>query len=138
MEDDERAVAKMSKVKLEDGAANGKEIENTVTEDISGTNGVKAEEQGAGTPGSAKPRPSRKGSQRKVESEPKLFDHLPDKTEESCRKFQVIRDCLYGSKHLGSTDNDSFDCDCAEEWRKSRSTSVDPVADHDSGLTSAV
>lgn len=47
-----------------------------------------------------------------------MFDHLPNVTEESCQGFQVIRDCLYGSKHLGSTDNDALDCDCAEEWRE--------------------
>lgn len=47
-----------------------------------------------------------------------LFDHLPDATEESCKGFQVINDCLYGSKHMGASQHDALDCDCAEDWRK--------------------
>ncbi|KAI3338861.1 hypothetical protein F4824DRAFT_62829 [Ustulina deusta] len=46
-----------------------------------------------------------------------LLTDLPDVTIESCEHFQVIPDCLYGSKSLGSTDHDSLDCDCSEEWR---------------------
>ncbi len=46
-----------------------------------------------------------------------LFDHVPDATVEATSQFQVITECLYGSKHMGSSDNDAFDCDCAEEWR---------------------
>ena len=45
------------------------------------------------------------------------FDHLPDATEEATSQFQVISDCLYGSKHMGASDNDALDCDCAEELR---------------------
>lgn len=47
-----------------------------------------------------------------------LLTDLPDVTTESCEHFQVIPDCLYGSKSLGSTDHDSLDCDCSEEWRR--------------------
>ncbi|EPE10324.1 histone h3 lysine 36 methyltransferase [Ophiostoma piceae UAMH 11346] len=45
------------------------------------------------------------------------YDHLPDATEEATSQFQVITDCLYGSKRMGSSDNDALDCDCAEELR---------------------
>ncbi|KAL3953684.1 hypothetical protein ACCO45_011640 [Purpureocillium lilacinum] len=38
-------------------------------------------------------------------------------TSDSCQTFQVISDCLYGSKNLGSTDNDALDCDCREDWQ---------------------
>lgn len=49
---------------------------------------------------------------------PPLFDQLPDATEDSTRAFQVISDCLYGAKHMGSSEHDALDCDCAEEWRE--------------------
>ncbi|CAK7214102.1 histone methyltransferase set2 [Sporothrix bragantina] len=44
-----------------------------------------------------------------------LYDHLPDATAEATSKFQVIPDCLYGSKNMGLSDLESLDCDCAEE-----------------------
>lgn len=61
---------------------------------------------------------SGKASQKSIQSIPRLYSHLPDATAESCATFQVISDCLYGSKHMGSSEHDSLDCDCAEEWRK--------------------
>lgn len=61
---------------------------------------------------------SRKLSQKMPRSTPPLFDHLPNATEDACNTFQVIGDCLYGSRNMGSSDHDSLDCDCAEEWRK--------------------
>lgn len=59
----------------------------------------------------------RKASQKKVRITPQTFDHLPDVTDEACRTFQVINDCLYGSRNMGATEHDALDCDCAEEWR---------------------
>ncbi|CAK7263417.1 histone methyltransferase set2 [Sporothrix epigloea] len=44
-----------------------------------------------------------------------LYNHLPDATAEATSKFQVIADCLYGSKNMGLSDLESLDCDCAEE-----------------------
>jgi [histone H3]-lysine36 N-trimethyltransferase len=49
---------------------------------------------------------------------PALFSHLTSVTEESCATFQVISDCLYGSRHMGASDHDAWDCECAEDWRK--------------------
>jgi len=68
------------------------------------------------------PKLSRKDSQKTAARgrSPQLFDHLPDATQESYGHFQVINDCLYGSKHMGSSEHDALDCDCAEEWRKYR------------------
>lgn len=57
--------------------------------------------------------PSQMGTKRKIP----VYSDLPDSTEEACSTFQVIPDCLYGSKHMGSTDTDALDCDCPEEWR---------------------
>ncbi|AEO57992.1 methyltransferase-like protein [Thermothelomyces thermophilus ATCC 42464] len=62
------------------------------------------------------PKLSRKSSQKMARSPPPLFDHLPDATEEACSTFQVINDCLYGSRNMGSSDHDALDCDCAEDW----------------------
>ncbi|GAB0133556.1 histone methyltransferase set2 [Epichloe bromicola] len=129
MRDDEHAVGRMSRIKLEDGTANGlpeamDTAESTPVSALKASaspasiNGVKSESEGLNTPASGKPRLSRKSSQKTAEPEYQMFDHLPNVTEESCQGFQVIRDCLYGSKHLGSTDNDALDCDCAEEWRE--------------------
>lgn len=64
------------------------------------------------------PKLSRKTSQKNARGSPQLFDHLPDVTEESCSTFQVINDCLYGAKSMGSSEHEVLDCECAEEWRK--------------------
>jgi len=58
---------------------------------------------------------SRKTSQKM--RAPVLFDHLADATEEALTHFQRIKDCIYGSKHLGSHDQDALDCECSEDWR---------------------
>jgi histone-lysine N-methyltransferase SETD2 len=80
---------------------------------------VKAGSDSASTPSnSSAPRLSRKASQKNVKLTARVFDHLPDATTESCLTFQVINDCLYGSKHMGSSEHDALDCDCTEEWRK--------------------
>jgi hypothetical protein len=62
------------------------------------------------------PKLSRKASQKIVARPPQLFDHLPDATDEALTVFQVIKDCLYGSKYFGSSNHDALDCDCSEEW----------------------
>ncbi|KAJ2978550.1 hypothetical protein NUW58_g7460 [Xylaria curta] len=77
----------------------------------------KARSDSASTPdGIQPPKLSRKTSQKSSLRPTTLID-LPDVTTESCEHFKVIPDCLYGSKSLGSTDHDSLDCDCSEEWR---------------------
>lgn len=65
------------------------------------------------------PKLARKPSQKMAASRnpPPVFDHLPNATEDACSTFQVITDCLYGSRNMGSSDHDALDCDCAEEWR---------------------
>ncbi|KAI5864655.1 hypothetical protein GGS23DRAFT_561239 [Durotheca rogersii] len=77
---------------------------------------LKARSDSASTPDGHPPKFTRKTSHR-VAFRPILFGDLPDVTLESCSHFQVIPDCLYGSKSLGSTDHDALDCDCSEEWR---------------------
>ncbi|KAI0429212.1 hypothetical protein F5Y09DRAFT_265659 [Xylaria sp. FL1042] len=78
----------------------------------------KTRSDSASTPdGVLPPKLSRKPSQKLPPRPMTLLTDLPDVTTESCEHFQVIPDCLYGSKSLGSTDHDSLDCDCSEEWR---------------------
>lgn len=134
MEDDEYAAKKMGRIILEDGSPDGvvpdsdnagpvpkiEPTENGIESPARVSDGIKSRSDSVETPNSQKASKSSRKALQKAEMsrEPVLYDDLPDMTEDSCRNFQVIPDCLYGSKHLGSTDNDSFDCDCNQEWRK--------------------
>ncbi|RAL68682.1 hypothetical protein DID88_007390 [Monilinia fructigena] len=66
-------------------------------------------------PGKA-PKLSRKSLQKVIPRPPPLFNDLPDSTEEAASVFQVIKDCIYGAKHMGASDHDALDCDCPEEY----------------------
>lgn len=77
-------------------------------------------------PGKA-PKLSRKASQKVISRPPKLFDHLEDATPECVKEFQVILDCIYGSKYMGSADHEALGCDCSEDWRKLNMTSSPDV-----------
>lgn len=68
-------------------------------------------------PGKA-PKLSRKSSQKVISRLAPLFDHLADATDEAISVFQLIKDCIYGSKYMGYSEHDALDCDCSEEWRK--------------------
>ncbi|RKF78993.1 Histone-lysine N-methyltransferase, H3 lysine-36 specific [Golovinomyces cichoracearum] len=60
------------------------------------------------------PRIFQRGSTRTT---PLLHD-LPDVMDEAVSSFQVIKECIYGSKYMGSSgDHDALDCDCSEEWK---------------------
>ena len=63
------------------------------------------------------PKLSRTSTQRVTARPVPLFDDYPDKTNEATGVFQVISECSYSSKYLGSTEH-AMDCDCAEEWGK--------------------
>lgn len=49
---------------------------------------------------------------------PPLFLDYDDKTAEACAGFDVLSQCTYANKYLGSTEP-ALECDCAEEWGKS-------------------
>ena len=68
------------------------------------------------------PKLSRSTFQKIVTSSPRLYDDEEDKTKEAKGTFQVISECSYSSKYIGSTEHDSMDCDCAEEWGKAKFT----------------
>ncbi|KAH7002005.1 hypothetical protein EDB80DRAFT_685190 [Ilyonectria destructans] len=133
MEDDEYTTSKMGEIKLEEGGANGARLKQERSASIPTPNdshdgsqspalsqeGVKSRSGSAETPSSTKAAAlSRKASQKlAAKREHVLYSQLPDVTAESRKAFQLIPDCLYGSKHLGSTDNDALDCDCRDDWR---------------------
>ncbi|KAH6654171.1 hypothetical protein BKA67DRAFT_592423 [Truncatella angustata] len=72
---------------------------------------------------------SRKAAPKIAPRPPALFDDVPDVTEEACGHFQLIPDCLYGSKSLGASEHDALDCDCAEEWRDGVNHACDEESD---------
>lgn len=77
-------------------------------------------------PGKA-PKLSRKSSQKIVARPATLFLDLPDVKAEATQIFQCIKDCIYGSKYMGSSDHDALDCDCVEEWSECWISSRFPV-----------
>lgn len=118
MKDDGSATHGMERIKLEDARATptmDKPTPDDMEVDVKQENGSRSASVSGGE---AQPKAPRKGSQRTQAQQALLFDNLPDMTKESCENFQVITDCLYGSKNMGATDNDTFDCDCREEMGK--------------------
>lgn len=71
-----------------------------------------------------KPPKLARSTSRKVERRPPpMFDDYKDSTTEATSSFQVITECTYANKGLGSTDP-ALECDCAEEWGKSPSATM--------------
>ncbi|KAG9242115.1 hypothetical protein BJ878DRAFT_188428 [Calycina marina] len=73
---------------------------------------------------------SRKPTQRIVPREPLLFNDLQDSTEEATSVFQVIRECIYGSKYMGSSGEiEDSGCDCYEGRRDGENHACDEESD---------
>lgn len=54
----------------------------------------------------------------KIEKRPRqLFFDYPDNTAEACSTFDILKECTYANKHLGTTEH-ALECDCSEEWGK--------------------
>jgi hypothetical protein len=107
----------------DDSMRNKSETQTPTSEDEVNTEVVEGDIVVVQEPGKA-PKLSRKASQKVVFRPPPLFDHLEDATPECVTKFQVIQDCIYGSKYMGSADHEALGCDCAEDWRKLTPTSL--------------
>jgi [histone H3]-lysine36 N-trimethyltransferase len=112
------------KTEEEGESANGAKVENCV-----GQNGIdmsrddsqeSSKSKDSDRSGAApKAKSAATSPQKRAGRQVQRFDHLPDATEDAEKTFQVINDCLYGSKHLGSTsDHDVLDCECVEDWRE--------------------
>lgn len=63
------------------------------------------------------PKLARSSSQKVIARPPQLFSHLQDSVNEARQTFEVIDDCIYGSKYMGHTEH-AMECDCSEEWGK--------------------
>jgi hypothetical protein len=63
------------------------------------------------------PKLSRTTSRKVERRPPPMFNDYKDSTSEATSTFQVITECSYANKNLGSTDP-ALECDCAEEWGK--------------------
>ncbi|KAG7119610.1 Histone-lysine N-methyltransferase like protein [Verticillium longisporum] len=137
----------MEELKTEDGTVNGLNVKKeegssphghklasrnssrrrsssrTPVETKNGTEGVSTPEAMQGS------KSSRKTSQKAAKQEAPTFEQYPDMTQDACATFQRIPDCLYGSKHMGSTDNDALDCDCREEWQNGENHSCGEDSD---------
>jgi hypothetical protein len=61
------------------------------------------------------PKLSRTMSQKFITGPRQLYGELPDSTDEATATFDLLHDCTYGSKQLGTTEQ-ALECDCAEEW----------------------
>ena len=72
------------------------------------------------------PKLSRSSSQKTVSRPAPLFGDYPDHTDEAKDTFQVIPECLYSNKFIGSTEH-GMECDCADEWGKFVQTSISYV-----------
>lgn len=63
------------------------------------------------------PKLERTKSQKIIRREPPLFLGEPDMTAEACSLFQVIDECTYANKYIGTTEH-ALDCECDDEWGK--------------------
>ena len=63
------------------------------------------------------PKLSRTALHKVIAKAPQMFGHYEDKTQEATSVFQIITECSYSAKYLGSTEH-AMECDCIEEWGK--------------------
>jgi hypothetical protein len=63
------------------------------------------------------PKLARTASHKVAARSPPMFDNYEDKTKEAKGVFEVIPQCIYSAKYLGSTEH-AMECDCTEEWGK--------------------
>lgn len=63
------------------------------------------------------PKLARSTSHKIEKRPPPLFHEYEDKTEEAKSSFDVLPECTYANKYLGTTET-ALECDCAEEWGK--------------------
>jgi len=72
-------------------------------------------------PGEA-PKLSRSASKQVARRPAQLFDHLPSATAEATSTFEILKDCTYQTKYIGSSNQEEEDnlvCDCKPEWGRS-------------------
>ncbi|KAF2878370.1 hypothetical protein BDV95DRAFT_20146 [Massariosphaeria phaeospora] len=65
-------------------------------------------------PGKA-PKLSRTASKKIVSRPPPLYLDLPDSVEDAKKTFDILPECTYANKYLGTTEH-ALECECSEEW----------------------
>lgn len=63
------------------------------------------------------PKLSRSVSHRVEKRPPQLYHDYEDKTPEATSSFELLKECTYANKYLGTTEH-ALECDCIEEWGK--------------------
>ncbi|KAH0285573.1 hypothetical protein KCU62_g7404, partial [Aureobasidium sp. EXF-3399] len=106
--DTPRRVKKETSTSKQPSAAQSPAIKGEREETIGGDLSIKLE------PGKA-PKLSRTMSQKVITGPRQLFNDLPDSTDEATSTFDLLPDCTYGARHLGTTEQ-ALECDCVEEW----------------------
>ncbi|KAG8532073.1 uncharacterized protein KY384_003710 [Bacidia gigantensis] len=59
---------------------------------------------------------ARTASQKIKKRPPHLYNDAKDRTMEAQKHFDMLPECTYSNKSIGSTEHGSMDCDCEEEW----------------------
>ncbi|KAH0283832.1 hypothetical protein KCU84_g18507, partial [Aureobasidium melanogenum] len=106
--DTPRRIKKETPSSKQPSAAQSPLVKGEREETIGGDLSIKLE------PGKA-PKLSRTMSQKIITGPRQLFNHFPDATDEATSTFDVLLDCTYGARHLGTTEQ-ALECDCVEEW----------------------
>lgn len=73
-------------------------------------------------PGAA-PKLSRSQSKKVASRPPPLYTHEPDALPDALQSFDILTDCAYSNKYIGTTDH-ALECDCSEEWGKCFHTDI--------------
>lgn len=63
------------------------------------------------------PKLSRTTAHKVEKRPPQLFLDYEDKTAEASATFNILPECTYANKYLGTTEP-ALECDCVEEWGK--------------------
>jgi histone-lysine N-methyltransferase SETD2 len=63
------------------------------------------------------PKLSRSTSHKIEKRAPQMYHEYEDKTAEATSTFEVLPECTYANKYLGTTEH-ALECDCSEEWGK--------------------
>ncbi|KAF8245151.1 hypothetical protein K440DRAFT_556444 [Wilcoxina mikolae CBS 423.85] len=69
--------------------------------------------------------------------EPQLYGDLPDVTQEATSTFEVINECIYSSKWIGDTgqDSDTMSCECKDHFVGGENQACDENSDCINRLT---
>ncbi|KAF2232112.1 hypothetical protein EV356DRAFT_534948 [Viridothelium virens] len=67
------------------------------------------------------PKLARKSSQKVMQRPAQLFLDHEDRTEEARTTFDILDECTYANKYIGTTDH-ALECECQEEWDAASAT----------------